>query len=284
MRFLIAIFLSMIVLPLQAKNLLTWYAYHQPPAYIFKGEYQGLGFANLSLQLLINALPQYQHSEIQVSVGRAMHDMKLGKNVCGFGIYPTKERKKHLVFSDDALMNRNVNVVIKTELAERLSLTAPVNLAELFSHHQLSTNIIDGRSYGTYIDNLVTKYPENVFLQSAKSDTALYQMLERNRFDFMLTYPSSANYAIETRILSSQYSILKIKGLTPFLKAGVACSNSEWGKQVISDVNLALKTIKSSNSYFNALSSWSKNNNDHEDFRRFYYSDFLKNTTEKPTT
>ncbi|QBG37129.1 hypothetical protein [Litorilituus sediminis] len=133
MRFLTITLFLLTSLSVQAKATLTWYAYHQPPAFIFKGEYKGLGFANLTLQLLINALPQYQHNEVQVSVGRAMHDIKLQKNVCGFGIYPTKERKEYMVFSDDALMNRNVHVLIKTERAKRLNLAPSVNLAELFS-------------------------------------------------------------------------------------------------------------------------------------------------------
>lgn len=268
-------------MPAVAKKTLTWYAYHQPPAYIFKGEYKGLGYVNLVQQLIINALPQYQHVEIQVAVGRVIHDMKLEKEVCAIGLYANKDRKRYIAFSEPAIMNRNLHVLIKKEKADKLALNSSVNLDELFQKYGLATNLIDGRAYGTTIDMIIKKHLDKVSFRSSKSDSALYQMLERDRFDFLLIFPGAANYAIETKLLTSQYKTLRIENVPPFVTARIGCSKTAWGKKTVADINSVLKQVKQSSAYFNALSSWSAGSSDKQEFKQFYYNEFLTSTSAK---
>ena len=207
-------------LSIKAAETITWYAYDQPPAYIFNGPYKGSGFVNLSQKLLIKALPQYKHNEVQASVGRLLHDLKLKKNVCVFGLGENSERANYVTYSEPALMNRNVHLLIDKKKATQLSLTEPVNLEDLFTEHNLSTNIIDGRFYGDAIDKVLAQYPNNVLYRSTSSEQALYQMLERKRFDFLLTYPSSAIFAIKSEVISDNYqrqlSAIKNSKHSPF--------------------------------------------------------------------
>lgn len=260
---------------LRANEAITWYAYDQPPASIFNGPYKGLGFINKSQKLLINALSQYEHNEVQVSVGRFLHDLKLKKKVCIFGLGKTPERSKYVTYSNTALIHRNIHVLIKKEKAAKHLLSKSINLIDLFEKHNFSTSIVDGRFYGKTIDSILAKHQNNVLIRSSSADRALYKMLELNRFDFLLTFPSSANYAIETGLISADFELLKIKHIPAFMKTGIGCSKSEWGERVVIDINKALKEISSKPTYFEALSFWMKDEQDIQAFHNFFKREVL---------
>ncbi|WP_157826680.1 TIGR02285 family protein [Colwellia sp. 12G3] len=259
-----------------AKEQMTWYAYNQPPAYIFEGKFKNQGFINLTQEILIKTLTQYHHNTEQVTVGRFLHQLRLKENACVLGLYKTPEREKYILYSDNALMHRGLHVLISKKKAQHFKLTSPLDLAELLQKHNLSTIVIQGRSYGNMLDNILNKNLENVLSRSSQSNSQLYKMLALNRFDFLIDYPSTAAYAFKSKLLKSDdYVLLKINGIPSYIESSVGCSKTEWGYRAISAINIALKKEKNTKAYLDALLSWSSNLSDREDFIKFYYQEFL---------
>jgi len=258
-----------------AEQPINWLAYNQPPANILEGKYQGQGFINLAQKELIKVLPQYIHVDQHVTVGRFLHNLKLKKEACVFGLHKTIERDQYILFSEPALFHPNVRVLVAKEKARELNLNNQIDLKLLLGGYNLTTNLIESRSYGKVIDLLVKDYPNNVFYRSSHSNSALFKMLDRGRFDFMITYPSAANYALKNLELKNEYVLLPIKGIPLYVVSGIGCSKSQWGEQAIADINVALTKVVRTQSYFNALSSWVNNGLEYDEFRKSYNEKFV---------
>jgi len=199
----------------------------------------------------------------------------LKKNACVFGLHKDIEREQYILFSDPALFHPNVRVLITKEKAQRFGLKGTLDLTDLLGKYKLTTNLIESRSYGKIIDLIVKGYQSNVFYRSSHSNSALFQMLDRGRFDFMITYPSAANYALKNLPLKNEYVLLPIKGIPLFVSSAIGCSKTQWGEQVIKDINVALKQVVRTQLYFDALSFWIEDNVEYDKFRRFYNQEFL---------
>ena len=232
---------------------ITWYAYDQPPAYIFSGEYADKGFINQSLKILTEAMPNYQHSYEQHSLNRVFHALKTNKKVCFFGLFKTKERSAFAYFSDYSLMHNNLQVLLPLKVAQRLNISKSIDLSELFNKHKLTVGVIGKRSYGDLIDSILKENAEFTFIRTSSSTKHLFKMLDHGRFDFMISYPSAINYAMKSILLEQAYTFLKIEGIPAFISGHIACSQTEWGKNVITDINKVLPKVKNTSAYLEAL-------------------------------
>jgi len=258
-----------------AKQPITWLAYNKPPANILEGKFKGLGFINLAQNELVKALPQYNHIDQQVTVGRFLHNLKLKKDACVFGLHKSTEREQYILFSEPALFHPNVRILITKNKAQQLNLHGVLDLTELLGKHNLTTNLIESRSYGKIIDLIIKDFTKNVFYRSSHSNSALFKMLDRGRFDFMITYPSAANFALNNIELKNEYVLLPIKGIPLYVSSAIGCSKTEWGKQTIESINNALNQVVKTKAYFEALSFWIEDNVEYDKFRKFYNQEFL---------
>ena len=267
---------------LMAADKLIWYAYSQPPAYIFKGENAGKGYINLTSDILKPLLPQYRHIEVQASVGRIMRDLREGKNVCVYGLFQTEEREKFVHYSKKALLHRNVRIMINKTQFKTLRLNKTESLRRLLTELKLELMLIHGRSYGPLADEIVYFNPDNVYYRASSESAALFNMLDNERFDFMLAFPGAATYAIKTLNFKHEYELIHIQNQKPYAASNIGCSKTSWGKQTISDINIALEQALRDPKYFNALTYWTNHLDDHSAFYR-YYKEQLINNNEPPS-
>lgn len=274
MKFVLFGFIALYSFYASAQQQLIWFAYDQPPAYIFYGEQKGKGYINLAHAQLAQLMPQYQHVQQQMTVGRLLNDLK-HTDACAFGLFRNSERETYLYFSKPALLHRNLYVMMRTSLVNSLALGQSVQLDTLLGTHNLSLNVIDGRSYGKYIDRVLSKFPMNIRQRPSQATKNLFKMLDRERFDMMLVYPGAARYALSQLDLKHDYSLLKIKGIAPFTHSAIACHKSEFGKGVIKAVDIALEQLSKDYAYFDALSFWDKEMPDNNEFRAYYKKVFM---------
>jgi len=277
---LITFFLFLPFYALSAQKL-TWYAYSQPPAYIFKGENAGKGYINLTSDILKPLLSQYRHIEVQASVGRIMRDLQEGKNVCAYGLFITQEREKFVYYSKKALLHRNVRIMLTETKAKQLRLRKTESLRRLLTELNLELMLIHGRSYGPLADEIVYFNPDNVYYRASSESTALFNMLDNDRFDFMLAFPVAASYAIRTLEFQNKYRLINIQNQKPYIASNIGCSKTPWGKQTITDINLALEKALRDPKYFKALTYWTNQLDDHPAFMH-YYKEQLINNNEPP--
>ena len=260
----------------ESRKKIVWYAYDQPPAYIVSGEFANKGFINQALKLLTEAMPNYHHSYEHHSLDRVINALKTDRKVCFFGLFSTEERREFAYFSDYSLMHNNLQVLIPLKTAKRLSLANSVDVSALFNEYKLTVGIIGKRSYGDFIDTILKQHKNLTFIRTSSSTKHLFKMLDHGRFDFMISYPSAINFAMTSILLNQEYTFLTIEGVPDFISGHIACSKTDWGKRIITEINEVLPKVKNTTEYLEALSYWIKNNDNFEAYKAYYYNDFLK--------
>jgi len=258
---------------------IIWYSYQSSPAYILDGPDKHKGFVDLIRNQIINELPQYTHNHRQVTIGRMLYDMQLGKNVCFPSLIKTPERELFATFSNYSIMQYSLQLIINKELAQKLALSKEVDIRDLLVTYKLIGAIMAGRSYTQNIDELFLSLESQIVNLATDSNIELFQLLIKNRVDFILEYPSVANYVLQQYGKEKEYVTLKIKGVDEFVFSSVACSNNQWGEKVISDVNKVLKNLRTQSDYFNALTAWLGEEKQGEHFKKVYHA-FSESTNE----
>ena len=256
---------------------ITWYAYHQPPAAIVEGPQKGKGYVDKMLTLLTDNLPGYRHVVLPASLGRVTYDLKAGKNVCFAAMMVTKERLNYVHFSQRSMLTPNNRVTMKKSLAKKLGLTDEVALSWLKQQPDLLLGMVDGRSYGTKLDNLLQQDSSNVVSRPDDSNLGLYHMLEKDRIDYVINYPHEASEAFKTLDSTTDYTTLKVTELEDFVYGSVGCPKTDWGKKVIDDINVVLTRLKQSPRYYRALSEWLPQDIRKQGFETAYRQDFINN-------
>jgi len=246
----------LVSISLSAQEQITWYGYHQPPASIFAGEDNNLGYVDLLLKQLQQQLPDYEHIRQKTTLGRVEQDMKLGKKVCFAALYNTKERQKFALFSQPFMMQPNLKVVLPRHIVDDLTLTDPVDLETLFRHYKLITAKVSSRAYGDTVDSIFHRYPHQVLPRVDSANLGLFKMLEMQRVDFIVSYPHETFYALQHINAKQDYASLHIKSLSKFNHGSIGCSRSLWGEQVIRHINHALERATKTSAYQQAMTSW----------------------------
>ena len=280
--FSVLILMFFLTIPVQPKPSLTWYAYSQPPAYIFEGVNAEKGYINLTSALLKQHLLDFTHKDIQASVGRIMRDLRAGKPVCVYGLFRTPEREKFVYYSKHALLHRNVRIMMTSSRANELKLGDKVSLVYLLEDLDLELMLIHGRSYGPMVDNIVFQNPDNVFYRASSKERALFKMLDTRRFDFMLAYPSAALYAIQSLGLKHKFQLIEIEGQVAYAPSSIGCSKTDWGRTRIKRINQALSEVLRDPRYFEAMSYWTHTMPDQREFRRHYQRVLIDNNPPPP--
>ena len=261
----------------QASDKIIWYAFHNPPAFILSGPDKGKGYIDLVQQLVIDSLPQYQHENREVTIKRLIQDMKAGLPVCFAAITKTQDRKHYISFSSESLVSPNLQIIIKKQKADRLKLENKIDLEDMFTLHQLTMSKQIARAHGQLIDGILQRHAQ--YINDRVNDSAFshFKMLEKDRVDFLIALPSVANYTLSQLKNPSQYRTIKIKGVEQFRVGYIGCSKNAWGEAVISDINLALKKIKTTNEYLQALTMWLTPEDLNHEFYRYFLNEFVRN-------
>lgn len=248
--------LCFVSLSVSSQQQITWYGYHQPPASIFEGQDQNQGYVDLLLKLLKENLPQYQHSRQKTTLGRVEKDMKLGKKVCFAALFETPQRQRFALFSKPFMMQPSLRIVLPQPLANKLLLTEPVDLQQVFKQYKLVTGKVSSRVYGTEVDQILASFPHQVLQRVDSANSGLFKMMEMQRIDFIISYPHEIFYALKQLNSKHNYASFSIKGLTAFNHGSIGCSRSQWGAKVITDINGALEQLTQTDSYKQAMTSW----------------------------
>lgn len=237
-----------------ASNTINWYVYDRPPSHFLSGTKAGQGYLDRLLALTIKDLKEYRHTKVKATIARGLREMKQGNNACHLSIFKTPQRELFTKFSIAHIMSPNLRVIISKKLVSELNLPETVSVEMLFSKHNLKAIKLPERSYTEHIDKIFLRHPEFLYNRPTISESGLYKMLKNGRVDFLIAVPTSANYSLGDS--ASEFDSLAIEGIDKYGIAYIGCSNTAWGKEVIRKINKVLIEIKSSDAYFNAMSSW----------------------------
>ena len=157
---------------------------------------------------------------------------------------------------------------------------SPLQLDELTRQPNLIFAVIKNRAYGTSIDNFIAKQLDQQQRLDITSDNLSYmfRLLTVNKVDVTFAYPFEVAWFTKDKPQYRDNLILRPVANQPqFLVGHVTCPKTDWGKQVISRIDEALKNLKPTDKYKQAMTRWWPEQSIDNTFERFYQDHFLKN-------
>lgn len=235
------------------KPIIRWYYQSFPPVHITDGPRAGQGFADKALSYLHAQMPDYNHLKVFSSLSRVHGELKARKNACHLGLFKTPEREEYAYFSDpviEVLPNRVV--LLKENLPKFEPILNPareVELDRLFAARDLMFGVEVDRVYSprinAYLDSR-TKAEGKVELPNPR----FAALLLHGRIDYGFAFAFEATYRFNILDRGDEFTTLPIAGEPDLLMNYVGCSKTEFGAQVIADVNRLAGNLKEAHRTF----------------------------------
>lgn len=198
-RFLAAFIFLASGMSLGAQNgTITWVTLDAPPYYIQSGPSQGQGIGDQIIALLQKNLPEYSHQvRSDLPVARITQLQKEKAPIVMVTTLWSQEKEDYLYFSLPSVINPPTVVVTLKKNAPQFSGEDQISLAALVSNRSLRLGAAD-RVYGAPLDDLLKPLQgaDNIHRRMGNNVfTALLEMLDRGRVDYLLGTPYEVSFA-----------------------------------------------------------------------------------------
>ncbi|ATP48831.1 hypothetical protein CR512_05470 [Pseudomonas putida] len=234
-----------------AKERLLWLVRDLPPFTIFEGTEKGQGVIDRLLPLLIEQMPEYDHSIVRVNRARGIQMLQDPNTfTCDPTLLWTPERAEYVHFSIPSLGVLSGGLVVR-KAGE--ALLAPfltdneVDLPGLMSHTPLKLGIVAERSYGTQIDEILRQLPDSALSRHYGNDATAnqLQMQQLGRLHMVMGYWPEVRYLIQQQGGSlGDYQFHPVRGVNRYQFLHVGCSDSALGREAVAHIDQLLPTLR----------------------------------------
>ncbi|HYQ49460.1 MAG TPA: TIGR02285 family protein [Pseudomonas sp.] len=243
--------LCMAMAPVQARERLLWLVRDLPPFTIFEGAEKGQGVVDQMLPLLIEQMPEYDHTIMRVNRARGIQMLQDRSSfTCDPTLLWTAERAKFVHFSVPTLGVMSSGLVVRKQGEAMLTpflQDQQVDLKGLLDSTQLKLGIVAERSYSTQIDGILRQLPDTVFSRHYGNDAtaSLLQMQQLGRLQLVLGYWPEVRYLIQQQGGSlDDYRFHPIQGVNRYQFLHVGCSDSPLGRAAIEHIDQLLPALR----------------------------------------
>jgi uncharacterized protein (TIGR02285 family) len=246
-----ALLLASLVAPAQAKERLLWLVRDLPPFTVFEGADKSQGVIDQMLPLLIEQMPEYEHSIIRVNRARGIQMLQDPTSfTCDPTLLWTAERAKFVQFSQPTLGVLSTGVVVRKG---GQALLAPyldgeqLDLKGLLGNTRLKLGIVAERSYSSQVDEILRQLPDSAFSRHYGNDATanLLQMQQLGRLQLVLGYWPEVRYLIQQHGGSpTDYRFHPIQGVNRYQFLHVGCSDSPLGRAAIAHIDQLLPAMR----------------------------------------
>jgi len=234
-----------------AKERLLWLVRDLPPFTIFEGTEKGQGVIDRLLPLLIEQMPEYDHSIVRVNRARGIQMLQDPNTfTCDPTLLWTPERAEYVHFSIPSLGVLSGGLVVRKAgeavLAPFLT-DNEVDLPGLMSHTPLKLGIVAERSYGTQIDEILRQLPGSALSRHYGNDATAnqLQMQRLGRLHMVMGYWPEVRYLIQQQGGSlGDYQFHPVRGVNRYQFLHVGCSDSALGREAVAHIDQLLPTLR----------------------------------------
>lgn len=201
------------------------------------------GYAADTQNWFVARLPQYDHKTVDIPLARLLAEMKTGVGAlrCSTTLIPTPERRTYITFARTVLLHLPISVIIRAEDEDRfapyLTPQGHVEIKDLVQDTQLASAVRIGRVYGTPIDKYINPHHNDHQIPQVADDTKLMSLLDLGRLDWVLYFPSEAEYYRREQTPDLAIKALPIAGNTTLLEATIGCADTPAGRKAIAEIN-----------------------------------------------
>lgn len=214
------------------------------------------GITGRLIAYLEKTWPGVKQDMLIANTKRSWQMIENGQPVCRANVVRTPERERVAYFINTQL-TPPPQLIVRRDLLTRLPRTAggEVPLPQLLADTRLRGALIDGRSYGTVVDELLARRLSSTgltFYSPRDFGARVLQMLSLERADWTIDYDMALVMAGSPRDLVS----VPIQGASELVMAGVACPRSDWGLAAIRGIDRALGTPRGAATLRQGLMRW----------------------------
>jgi uncharacterized protein (TIGR02285 family) len=234
----------------EAKERLLWLVRDLPPFTIFEGPEKGQGVIDRMLPMLIEQMPEYDHSIVRVNRARGIQMLQEPSFTCDPTLLWTPERAKYALFSKPTLGVLSSGVVVRKRdqaVIEPFLDAQQVDLKQLLAETRLKLGIVAERSYSAQVDDILRQLPDSAFSRHYGNDAtaSLLQMQQLGRLQLVLGYWPEVRYLIQQQGgRLDDYLFYPIQGVNPYQFLHVACSNTPLGREAIAHIDQLLPPLR----------------------------------------
>lgn len=243
---------------------IVWVVVDWPPFMVLKdgrapASAQALGSGSVERMMaeIIARLPQYRH-EFQLSNTQRMWPaMQRGQNYCYPMAAKSAERMNHAFFTPIALLPPQA-LVFNAKQRESLvgAATGQVSLIKLLREHGEQGRLLETRAYGEQLDALIEVHGQTLKRELMASTGSLLHPLSAGLFGFTLEYPSVVEYARRQGELAGPLEMTGVAEAQDWFSGYVACTRNVWGRQVVADIDGAIRKSAGTPAFRNAIAAW----------------------------
>ena len=279
---LICIFFVTCLLPSVAwtKDSISWMESATPPFFIHEGDFKGQGYVEAINNIIIENLPEYDHTKTDANLSRHYQQWKQGEKACAPSMYKTKEREEFVYYSVPSTFSLPIVLIINKKNFLAFGGSKTVSLTSILQSNKFVIGRINNRSFGAEFDNTMDSYgnDKNTFVyEGADLLGGLFKMLMAGRIDALPGSPEEAIYLAETMGIRDQIMTLTIEenqGAPESYLGYMTCSKNEWGKTAIDNINRVLLEQRGTERYRAAYERW-LDPSSFEGYRKLYKEVFL---------
>lgn len=234
----------------QARERLTWLVRDLPPFTILEGQEKGQGVVDRMLPLLIEQMPEYDHTVLRVNRARGIQMLQEHSFTCDPTLLWTPERARFVHFSQPSLPILSGGLVIRKadqRLLDDPGEGSPVDLKQLLERPGLKLGIVAQRSYGAVVDDILRLLPEATLSRHYGNDATanLLQMQQLGRLQLVLGYWPEVRYLVQQQGGSlDSYQFHPIKGANRYQFLHVGCSDTPLGREAIAHIDKLLPHLR----------------------------------------
>lgn len=227
---------------------------------------------DLARELIQGKLTAYEHETVMATIPRITSEIRNGSPWCWVGALKNAERESFSTLSVPFIFTLPQQIMIRKDRRAEFTGKGALSLETLLQDRTLRTSIARSRVYNPAIDALLLRYPP---AQSNSSIPEAIQMLLANRLDYVLEDAGVA--AVHARQLGHADELigLPFKEMSPYILGRVMCPKTEWGKQVIGEINTVLRAERPSPRYHAIVEAF-HSEDEIQALRRLYADVFLK--------
>jgi len=241
-----------------AREQVAWLTAHWPPLMELDESRRHItgGQRGVQLKMLQASLTQYNHINEEMPWSRFWYIVKKGDKVCNCMAIKTREREAIAQFSIPISVALPSYIIMRKETFGQLGSPDALSLIDLMQDKRFSGILIKKRSYSNGIDEILQKQEtgSNITRSFIDVETSI-KMLARNRMDYILEYPFVITRTVDRSLpdLKDMFVHVPIREIAPFYFIYVACPKNEWGREMIRNINDALKKLRPTEPFRAAL-------------------------------
>jgi len=233
-----------------AKERLTWLLRDLPPLTIFEGSRKSQGAVDQMLALLMEQMPEYDHSILRVNRARALQMLQEGGFNCDATLLWTPERARFIHFSVPSMGTLSNGLIVRQQDKDMVSpflVDGRVDLKALLASQTARLGMVGERSYSSPVDTLLKATPADNLTAHYGSDAvrSLLQMQNLGRLKWLLGYWPEVRYLSEElgQPLDS-LTFYPIQGMADYQFIHVGCSDTPLGHAAVSHINELLLKLR----------------------------------------